>query len=87
MRVVCVWREGEEYSRSVSEWLEEFRRRTGREIESVDPQTRDGEGLCRTYDVVEYPTILALDERGGVLEMWRGRMLPTFDQVNYWTMQ
>lgn len=87
MRVVCVWREGEDYSRSVSEWLREFERRTGREIESLDPQAREGEGFCRAYDIVEYPTMVALDERGGVLEMWRGRELPTFDEVNYWAMQ
>lgn len=87
MRVVCVWREGEDYSRIVREWMREFERRTGREIESLDPQTHEGEGFCRAYDVVEYPTMMALDNKGGVLEMWRGKMLPTFDEVNYWAMQ
>lgn len=87
MRVVCVWREEEEYSRMVREWLREFERRTGREIESLDPHTREGEGFCQAYDVVEYPTFLALDSKGGVMEIWRGKMLPTFDEVNYWAMQ
>lgn len=87
MRVVCVWREGEDYSRIVREWMREFEWRTGREIESLDPQTHEGEGFCQAYDVVEYPTMMALDNKGGVLEMWRGKMLPTFDEVNYWAMQ
>ena len=37
MRLICIFREGEDYSRSVNEWLENFRRQTGREIEVMNP--------------------------------------------------
>lgn len=84
MRVVCVWREGYDYSRTVEEWLREFEHRNNVEVESIDPETREGESFCRAYDVVEYPTILALGDDGAVLAMWRGEMLPTFDEVAYW---
>lgn len=82
--MVCVWREKSDYGRTVEEWLTEFERRTGKEIESIDPDTKDGEGFCRAYDVVEYPTILALNDDGSVLSTWRGTMLPLFDEVSYW---
>lgn len=85
MRVVCVWREGEDYSRTVEEWLREFERRTGREVESMSPDGREGVDFCRAYDVVEYPTILALGENGEVLSMWRGKQMPLFDEVSYWS--
>lgn len=84
MRTVCVWREDEDYSRAVSEWIREFEHRTGREIENINPDTREGESLCGTYDVVEYPTILVLGEDGSVVASWRGRTLPLFDEVSYW---
>lgn len=85
MRVVFVWREGEDYSRAVEEWITEFERRTGKEVESMSPDGREGVEFCRTYDIVEYPTVLALDNNGAVLETWRGvRELPTFDAVSYW---
>lgn len=84
MRVVCVTREGEDYSRTVEEWLHEFERRTGVEIETVSPDGRDGADFCRTYDIVEYPTILALNNDGSVLASWRGKQLPLFDEVAYW---
>ena len=58
MRVVCLFRDNQDYSRSVNEWLENFRRQTGREIEIMNPDTNTS--FCETYDVVEYPTILAL---------------------------
>lgn len=61
-----------------------FCEKDGEEIESMDPDTREGVGFCKVYDVVEYPTILALDDNGAVLASWRGQMLPTFDEVSYW---
>lgn len=87
MRLVCVWRRASDYGRTVEEWLTEFERRTSIEVESLDPDTRDGAGFCQAYDIVEYPTIIAIDDNGGVLAMWRGQMLPTFDEVNYWAMK
>ena len=75
MRVVCVYREGEDYSLMVGEWIAEFGRRTGKEIEVMSPDGRDGVQFCRTYDIVEYPTIMS---------MWRGKQLPLFDEVSYW---
>lgn len=84
MRVVCIWRRESDYGRMVEEWIREFERRTGEEMESIDPDTRDGESLCRAYDVVEYPTILAIGEDGRMLDSWRGKNLPRFDEVSYW---
>lgn len=84
MRVVCVWREGYDYSRTVEEWLVGFERATGKEIESIDPGTKAGMDFCRAYDIVEYPTMMSLSDDGAVLAMWRGAMLPTFDEVSYW---
>lgn len=85
MRIVCVWRRESDYGRMVEEWIREFERRTGAEIEDVDPDSREGEGICRAYDVVEYPTILVLGSDGGaVLASWKGKELPRFDEVSYW---
>ena len=82
MRVVCIYREGQDYSRSVDEWIENVRRQTGHEIETMNPDVNTG--LCEAYDVVEYPTILALDERGAVRASWRGRELPLINEVLYY---
>lgn len=87
MRIVCVWRRESDYGRMVEEWLTEFERRSGVEVETIDPDSRDGAGFCRAYDIVEYPTLVALDNDGGALAMWRGQMLPTFDEVSYWAIK
>ena len=82
MRVVIIWRENSEYGRDVVDWLHEFKRRTGKELESYNPDEPDGESLAHAYDVVEYPTILVLtDEDGRIEQGWRGRELPRIDDV------
>lgn len=83
-RVVCVFRDNQDYSRSVFEWLEDFRRQTGHEIEVLDPDENDD--FCKTYDVVEYPTLLALSNEGGVLASWRGKMMPLVNEVLFYMM-
>lgn len=84
MRVICIYRDNQDYSRSVEEFLENFRRQTGREIETMDPD--ENTGFCEAYDVVEYPTILALGERGEVRASWRGKDLPLINEVLYYTI-
>lgn len=82
MRVVCIYRENEDYSRSVDEWLESFYRQTGREIETMNPDKNTS--FCEAYDVVEYPTILALGNQGDVHASWRGKTLPLINEVLYY---
>ncbi|MBR0465811.1 hypothetical protein IJJ02_03465 [Candidatus Saccharibacteria bacterium] len=82
MRVVCVYREKQDYSRSVNEWLENFRRQTGRVIETINPDTNPH--FCEAYDIVEYPTIIALGSRGDIRAIWSGRNLPLINEVLYY---
>ncbi len=81
MRLVCVWKEQTDYAREVEEWLRDFRHIKGYEIESINPETIEGEIFVQAHDLLEYPTILALDDRGSVMQEWRGRPLPVFDEV------
>ena len=84
MRVVCIYRDNQDYSRTVAEWLDNFRRQTGREIETLDPDANTS--FCEAYDIVEYPTILALGEAGDVRASWRGRDLPLINEVLYYML-
>lgn len=85
MRVVCVYRDNEDYTRSVTEFIENIRRQTGHEVESLNPD--ENPEFCRTYDIVEYPTIIALDNQGSVLNLWRGRDLPLIDEVLFYIIK
>lgn len=84
MKVVVVYKTESDYARSVTDWLRDFHRQTGKTIEEIDPDTREGASLCRTYDIVEYPTLLAMDDDGRVQNTWRGTMFPTISEVSYY---
>ena len=84
MNIICIYRENQDYSRSVNEWLENFRRQTGRELETMNPD--QNANFCETYDIVEYPTIIALGNRGEVRASWRGRNLPLINEVLYYML-
>ncbi len=86
MRVVMVWRDNTDYARSVTSWLEDFRRRTGRELESMNPDTREGDSFVRIYDIVQYPTMIALSDDGREQKRWVGATLPMIDEVNFYTL-
>ena len=82
MRVICIYRDNEDYTRSVEEWLENLHRQTGREVEVMNPD--ENTGFCEAYDVVEYPTILAIGEHGDIRASWRGKDLPLINEVLYY---
>ena len=87
MRVVIIWRDESDYGRTVTEWLHDCERRIGVAPESLSPDEPEGESICRAYDVVEYPSMLAIDDGGKVMQMWRGRDLPRIDDVAYYLME
>lgn len=84
MRVVVVYKTESDHAREVFDYLRDFERQTGHRIEEVNPESREGADFCRVYDIVEYPTIVALDTEGKLLNQWRGRPLPTISEVSFY---
>ena len=81
---MVVYKQETDYARRVDEFLGDFKRQTGRDLETLDPDTRDGSGFCETYDVVEYPTIIAISDDGQIQNQWKGLPLPTISEVSYY---
>lgn len=84
MRVVVVYKQATDYARQVDDFLGDFKRQTGRELETLDPDTRDGMSFCGAYDIVEYPTLIAVSDDGQVQNIWKGLPLPTISEVSYY---
>lgn len=81
MRIVIVYREASEHRMAVESFIRDYRFRTGKDIETINPDTRDGMSFCRLYDIVEYPTIVAIMNDGSVYHSWRGQHFPTISEV------
>lgn len=84
MSVMVIYKPVSEHARDVEEFLHDFEQRTARTLEQVDPDSRRGAELCRLYEVVEYPTIIATAEDGQMRNMWRGVPLPMIDEVSFY---
>ena len=84
MKAVVVYKENSDHAREVFDYLSDFERQTGKKLEEIDPEKRENIGFVETYDIVEYPTILAVTDNGQVINMWRGRPLPTINEVSFY---
>lgn len=87
MRVVVVSKDNTDYARDVATFLDDFARQTGHALNRLDPDSLEGDSFCRAYDIVEYPTVIALNNDGQVQQMWRGSTLPTISEVSYYVSQ
>ncbi len=84
MRVVILARDATDYARSVEMFMTDFSRQTGKTLELLSPDTPEGDALARVYDIVQYPTIIALGSDGQMQNMWVGQPLPTIGEVSYY---
>ena len=84
MKAVIIYRPRTEYERDVESWLREFEYRTHKKIETINPDSRDGSALCEVYDIVEYPSIIVVDDAGRMQNLWRGLPMPLIDEVSYY---
>jgi hypothetical protein len=69
--------EVESYVRDLGHEHDEISQKT--ELVSVD--TREGADMAELYDIMSYPTILALADNGSILNMWAGMPLPLMNEV------
>jgi fructoselysine-6-P-deglycase FrlB-like protein len=84
MRSVVVFRDNTDYSREVTDYLRDFEKQTGRKLDTIDPDTEAGAHFCETYDIVEYPTVIALSDASVMQNIWRGLPLPTIIELSYY---
>lgn len=84
MRIVVVYKDVSDHGREFREYVDDFKRQTGLKIEVMDPDSGRNDFFLRAYDIVEYPTILAIADDGRLLQIWRGRPLPLIDEVAYY---
>lgn len=84
MKAMIFYRPNSEHTRLVEEYARDFARHTGKDLPMIDVDTRDGASMAETYEIMKFPTILAIDDEGKMLQMWSDDMLPRFDEVSFY---
>jgi hypothetical protein len=64
--------------------LRDFERQTGHKLQTLEPDSAEGEMFCRAYDIVEYPTVIALSDDSVMQNTWTGLPLPTISEVSFY---
>ena len=84
MKAMIFYRPHSEHERMVEEYARDFARQTGKELPVIDVNSRDGTYLAQLYDVMKFPSIIAVDDEGKILQTWESDMLPRFDEVSFY---
>lgn len=82
--MIVVYREESEHARAVREFLHDYLRRTGRQIETLSPDTKEGADFCRRYDIMAYPAVVEVSHDGVLRYIRQGMPLPLIDEVSYY---
>lgn len=85
---MCVlYRPNSEHARHVEEYIRDFIYvQPSRKVELIDVDSKEGIAMAELYDIVQYPTIVAIDESGQLQRSWSGE-LPLSDELAYYTEQ
>ena len=84
MKVHVIYRDDSDHARAVIDFMRDYQRQTGRELETIDPDSAQGAQFCRTYDIVEYPSVIATSDNGVLQNLWRGLPLPLINELSYY---
>ena len=84
MKTVLLHRPNSDHERVVIDYLRDFHRQTGKELEAIDVDSREGIALCQLYDIMQFPAIVVTDDRGSILSQWVGQPLPRISEVSYY---
>lgn len=81
--MLILYRPQSEHSTEVESYVRDFERayESGKRLELMSLDTRDGAATASLYDIVAYPAILALADDGSVLNVWQGKPLPLMGEV------
>lgn len=89
MRIVILYRPASEHARVVEEYIADFQRfHPGLAIETHNIDSIEGSRLAQTYEIMQYPAVLALTSEGQAQQQWVGvDNMPLMNDLAYYANQ
>lgn len=83
MKLLILYRPNSEHASDIESFVRDFQMRhdIGSRLQLVSVNTREGAATASLYDIMSYPSILAVADDGSVINMWQGQPLPLMDEV------
>ncbi|HSX53230.1 MAG TPA: hypothetical protein VLF90_02590 [Patescibacteria group bacterium] len=87
MKVIILYQANSEHRRQTEEFVHDFEHgHPNRKAEMVDVDSRDGAAQAALYDIVQYPSVLAMSDDGQLLKAWQGKF-PLIDELAYYAQE
>ena len=88
MKIIVLYHPASDHGRTVEEYVHEFMFRNPEvDLQAISVDTRDGADKAKVYDVIAYPSMLAIREDSSLAHAWQGLPLPLMNEVAYYTFQ
>ncbi len=85
MKVVILYKPNTETETRVREYVREFEHRASKALELVDAETREGIAMAEVYDILQFPTMLAIENDGQFIQMWpEFERWPTMNELTFY---
>jgi hypothetical protein len=81
MKVSIVYNPNSEQARPVEEFVHEFKRIHGQDVELISTETREGADIASLYDITRQPTVVVRQDNGQMVQYWTGEPLPLMSEV------
>ncbi len=82
MKILVLYRPNSEFSRITEEFIHDYQARyADSKIDVLNIDSRDGVAMASIYDVMQFPTIMALRNDGSLLKSWEGQSFPLMDEI------
>ncbi len=81
MKALMLYHSDSEFARVAEQYVHDFGRFKGKEIELVDLNTREGATMATLYDIMQNPTLMVLRDDGQLVKDWQGEHFPLKDEL------
>ena len=81
MKVFILYHPDSEHARMVEEFVKSYRSLIGKNVQLMSLEEREGAYYAKTYDVVQYPAILVIQDDGQVNKRFEGLPLPLINDM------
>ena len=85
MKVTILYRPGSEHQSHVLDYVRDYKRQRGKDLELLSLDTVEGAAKARLYDVVRYPAVIATTDDGQLLQLWQDGRLPLMNDIDFYT--
>lgn len=84
MKTLILYRPNSDHERTVIDYLRDFKMQTGKDVPTMDADSREGTQLSELYGIMQYPAVLVTDDEGHVQNLWTGSAMPRIGELSYY---